>query len=116
MLTGILVFLFCAVCVFLCLIILIQEGQGGGLSGAFGGGGGESFFGPTVGKAIVKFTIGVAAVFLVLSIILNQRISSDTGGVLPDAPEAAPEAPPEDAGPANDSGSPEAPADDNAGE
>jgi preprotein translocase subunit SecG len=114
MLTGILVFLFCAVCVFLCLIILIQEGQGGGLSGAFGGGGGESFFGPTVGKAIVKFTIGVAAVFLVLSIILNQRISSGSGGLLPDAP--SPEAPADDAGPAENGGSPEAPADENAGE
>jgi preprotein translocase subunit SecG len=54
---------------FLILLVLIQRGKGGGLAGAFGGVGGSSAFGSRAGDLFTKITIGVAAVWLVLTMI-----------------------------------------------
>ena len=54
---------------FLILIILIQRGKGGGLSGAFGGAGGSSAFGSRAGDLFTKITIGVAGVWILLTMI-----------------------------------------------
>ena len=45
MLAGLFMILLLATAVFLIVLILIQRGKGGGLSGAFGGLGGQSAFG-----------------------------------------------------------------------
>jgi len=59
------VFVLCAL--LLVLIVLLQEPKGGGLSGAFGGAGAETFGVQTGG--VNKFTSYVAAIFIVLAIL-----------------------------------------------
>src|SRR5687768_10694556 len=63
--------------IFLILVILVQRGRGGGLTGALGGMGGASAFGTKAGDLFTKVTIAVAFVWIVLSMaalkILNQR-------------------------------------------
>jgi len=51
----------------MCLIVLLQEPKGGGLSGAFGGVGAETFGVQTGG--VNKFTSVLAAIFLGLAIM-----------------------------------------------
>ena len=51
----------------MCLIVLLQEPKGGGLSGAFGGVGAETFGVQTGG--VNKFTSVLAGVFLCLAIM-----------------------------------------------
>jgi len=52
--------------VFLILLVLVQRGRGGGLSGALGGMGGQSAFGSKAGDVFTRITVGVAAVWLLL--------------------------------------------------
>ncbi len=54
---------------FLILLVLIQRGRGGGLAGAFGGAGGQSAFGSKAGDAFTRFTIYVAAAWILLLMI-----------------------------------------------
>jgi preprotein translocase subunit SecG len=58
------------VSLFLILVVLIQRGKGGGLAGAFGGAGGSSAFGTRAGDAFTRFTLIVAAIWLLLIMIL----------------------------------------------
>ena len=68
--------------VFLILVILVQRGRGGGLTGALGGMGGASAFGTKAGDLFTKITIAVAFVWIVLSMaslkFLNQRSPFNT--------------------------------------
>src|SRR5687768_4602818 len=70
--------------VFLMLIILVQRGRGGGLTGALGGMGGASAFGTKAGDLFTRITIGVAAVWILLSMaalkVLNDRSPLAKGG------------------------------------
>ena len=72
--------LMCATSLFLIFLVLLQRGRGGGLSGAFGGAGGQSAFGTKAADVFTKFTIGTAAVWIVLCIglIWVSRSSSDS--------------------------------------
>lgn len=54
--------------VFLILLILVQRGRGGGLTGALGGMGGQSAFGAKAGDVFTRITIGTAAVWIVLCV------------------------------------------------
>jgi len=69
--------------VFLVLVILVQRGRGGGLTGALGGMGGQSAFGTKAGDLFTRVTIVVAAIWVILSMaslkVLNQY--SSTGGL-----------------------------------
>jgi preprotein translocase subunit SecG len=65
---------------FLILLVLIQRGKGGGLSGAFGGAGGSSAFGSRAGDTFTRITI-YAAAFWVLFIMITIRMTQ------PQAPE-----------------------------
>src|SRR5436190_21994608 len=62
--------------VFLVLVILVQRGRGGGLTGALGGMGGQSAFGTKAGDLFTRVTIVVAAIWVILSMaslkILNN--------------------------------------------
>ena len=68
------------VALFLCLIILIQRGKGGGLVGAFGGAGGSSAFGSRAGDAFTNITLGVAAFWVVLILIEVKVVKADAAG------------------------------------
>lgn len=63
--------LFFLLCVFMVFVIVIQPGRGEGLAGAFGGGGMESFFGTRAGQHMNRFTIVIAALFLLLALLIN---------------------------------------------
>ena len=69
---------------FLIMLVLIQRGRGGGLAGALGGMGGQSAFGTKAGDLFTRITIGVAAVWIVLSVaaiaVLNRSHSVFEGG------------------------------------
>jgi preprotein translocase subunit SecG len=77
----------------LILLILVQKGRGGGLSGAFGGaGGGASLLGTKTGDFLTWVTIGLVIVFLVLAVVLvkfYKPSSSDDLSQTP-APVSAP--------------------------
>lgn len=57
------------IAVFLILLVLIQRGRGGGLSGAFGGAGGQSAFGSKAGDTFTRITIVVATVWFALCLL-----------------------------------------------
>jgi preprotein translocase subunit SecG len=63
--------------IFLVLVILVQRGRGGGLTGALGGMGGQSAFGTKAGDLFTRITIVVAALWVLLSMasikVLTQR-------------------------------------------
>lgn len=73
---GIILFL---TSLFLILLVLIQRGRGGGLSGAFGGMGGQSAFGAKAGDTFTKVTIGAAAFWIVLCLIGVKYMGEETG-------------------------------------
>ena len=70
--------------VFLILLVLVQRGRGGGLTGALGGMGGQSAFGSKAGDLFTRITIGVAAFWIILSVsaikVLNtpETVFGDT--------------------------------------
>jgi preprotein translocase subunit SecG len=60
------------VCLFLILLVLIQNDKGGGLAGAFGGmGGGAAFSGASAATIITKITQATAIVSFAIILILN---------------------------------------------
>ena len=70
---NILLIIFVPVCILLILMVLLQAGKGGGLSGAFGGmGTAQPFLGArgTV-DFLSKFTIYLAIGFMALSLVLS---------------------------------------------
>jgi preprotein translocase subunit SecG len=62
---GILLFV---TALFLILLVLVQRGRGGGLSGALGGMGGQSAFGTKAGDLFTRITIAVATFWILLCI------------------------------------------------
>lgn len=104
MLSTILMLLLVLTAVFLILLVLIQRGKGGGLSGAFGGMGGQSAFGTKAGDTFTKITIGVSSFWIVLCLITVAVLSTTQNKIQPNgstAPaaqtegQAAPDANPE---------------------
>src|ERR1043166_3957809 len=53
--------------IFLTLLILVQRGRGGGLTGALGGMGGQSAFGAKAGDLFTKITIITAMIWILFS-------------------------------------------------
>jgi len=69
------IFLICAVA--LILIILIQKGRGGGLSGAFGGGMASGILGSKTGDFLTWVTITLVSVFLMLAVVMAKFYKPD---------------------------------------
>jgi preprotein translocase subunit SecG len=80
--------LFIVSALLLSLIILIQEGKGGGLAEAFGGMGQETF--GTGAKGVNRVTATLAAIFLLSSILINKASDPDVSFDAPEAPIEAP--------------------------
>lgn len=69
---GALIVLHVFLCLFLVLLILLQNDKGGGLAGAFGGmGGSAAFTGSSTATFLTKITWGLAAVSFALILALN---------------------------------------------
>lgn len=98
-----LVILYILVCLFLVMVVLLQQGKGADLSGAFGGGGTQTAFGPRSGTTLMhKLTTGSFILFIVLSMALaifqGRRQRSVMEGIKthkakPVAAKTAPKAP-----------------------
>ncbi len=75
---NVIMIIWIAVCVILALIILIQKGKGGGLSGAFGGAGsGAGLLGTKTGDFLTWVTISLVGLFFLLAIIMGIFLSGD---------------------------------------
>jgi preprotein translocase subunit SecG len=93
-----LVSIYIIVCVFLILVVLLQQGKGADIAGAFGGGGSQTAFGARGATTFLhKMTTGAFVGFVVLSMllsILEARPRSSVMKTLPGAPaQKAPAAP-----------------------
>ena len=75
MLVGLLWVIFVVSALALSLLILIQEGRGGGIAEAFGGMGQETF--GSGARGVNKVTAALAAVFLVSAILINKASQRD---------------------------------------
>jgi preprotein translocase subunit SecG len=65
------------VCLVLMFVVLLQQGRGGGLGAAFGGGAASQVFGGRgAGNILTRATAVCAAVFMLTSITLAYRSSS----------------------------------------
>ena len=64
--------LFVACCIVLILVVLIQKGKGGGLSGALAGGMASGLLGTKTGDFLTWVTIGMVAVFLMLAVVMAK--------------------------------------------
>jgi preprotein translocase subunit SecG len=95
MLYYLFVTLYVLVCFLLIVVILLQQGKGGDIASAFGGGGGsQAVFGARAGATLLtRVTTGLAALFIVLSVVLSvwgqQGPGSVVGGVEGPAPAPA---------------------------
>jgi preprotein translocase subunit SecG len=85
-LIGVLMFL---TALFLILLVLVQRGRGGGLSGALGGMGGQSAFGTKAGDLFTRITMGVATFWILLCIVAILVLNRQTTSVLDDGPQTA---------------------------
>lgn len=62
--------------VFLILVVLVQRGRGGGLTGALGGPGGQSAFGTKAGDVFTRVTVVVAIFWILLCIAATMTLQN----------------------------------------
>lgn len=98
LLIGLLSFALFLVCLFLCLLVLVQlPKKEAGMGQAFGGGATDALFGAGAGNALTKMTKYSAGAFLVLSLTVSvlgsQAGKSKTKGIRDELGKAAASAP-----------------------
>ena len=77
MLTTLLEFIHVSVCLFLMLVVLLQQGKGGGMGAAFGGGATAQVFGGRgAGNILTRATAICAGIFMLTSVTLAYVSSS----------------------------------------
>ena len=92
MLYYLLVSVYVLVCLLLITVILLQQGKGGDIASAFGGGGSQTAFGARAGATLLtKLTTGLAAAFIVLSLTLAAWGQRGPGSVVGGAEGPAPQ-------------------------
>jgi preprotein translocase subunit SecG len=102
MLYYLVITLYVLVCVLLMITILLQQGKGGDIASAFGGGSSQAVFGARSGATLLtRATSVLAGLFVILAMVLvvwGQRgPGSVVGGI---APAPAPTSAPANAAPA----------------
>ncbi len=86
MLYYLFVTLYVLTCVVLMIVILLQQGKGGDIANAFGGGASQAVFGARAGATVLtKVTTGLTVSFMTLALLLavwgSRGTSSVVGGV-----------------------------------
>jgi preprotein translocase subunit SecG len=98
MLYYLFVTLYVIACLVLMVVILLQQGKGGDIANAFGGGASQAVFGARAGATVLtKITTGLSAAFMVFALVLAvwgaRGTTSVVGGVegpaTPQLPAAA---------------------------
>ncbi|MBI2187417.1 MAG: preprotein translocase subunit SecG [Acidobacteria bacterium] len=75
--------LYVLVCLVLMLVILLQQGKGGDIASAFGGGGSQAAFGARSGATVLSRATTVLAVLFVLgALVLNILAQRGPGSVV----------------------------------
>ena len=82
-------------CLVLMIVILLQQGKGGDIANAFGGGASQAVFGARAGATVLtKITAGLTVAFMCLALLLAvwgaRGTSSVVGGVEGPAPVSLP--------------------------
>ena len=92
--TVLLVILHVVVSLFLILVVLIQQGKGADLAGAFGGGGSQTAFGARGATTLLhKLTTAFFVLFVITSLALAILQARPRASVMSDQPAAAAPAP-----------------------
>ena len=109
----VLVTVYVVICFFLILVVLLQQGKGADIAGAFGGGSSQTAFGARGATTFLhKLTTGAFVGFVLIAMLLSILEARPKASVIPKslpaaaAPKAAPAAP----GSAPGQGAPSAPA------
>ncbi len=101
----VLVVLYVFVCFFLILVVLVQQGKGADIAGAFGGGGTQTAFGARGATTLLhKLTTGAFIAFIVMSLLLTvlqrhqrpsvmEKLTPKTSAAVPKPVAPAPAAP-----------------------
>jgi len=76
MLQSLLNVLHVVACFFLILVVLLQQGRGGGLGGSLGGGATQVFGGRGAGNFMTRLTTAMAIVFMLTSLSLAYLSSA----------------------------------------
>jgi preprotein translocase subunit SecG len=97
-----LIVIYVFICFFLILVVLVQQGKGADIAGAFGGGGTQTAFGARGATTLLhKLTTGAFIGFIVLSLVLTvlqrhqrpsvmEKVSPKTSASAPKQVPAAP--------------------------
>jgi preprotein translocase subunit SecG len=85
-----LVVLYVIICFFLILVVLLQQGKGADIAGAFGGGGSQTAFGARGATTFLhKLTEGAFVGFILLSMVLSILEARPKKSVIQTLPAAA---------------------------
>ena len=90
-----LVVIYIFVCFFLVLVVLLQQGKGADIAGAFGGGGSQTAFGARGATTLLhKLTTGAFVGFILLALVLTLLEARPRSSVVRTLPAGAQKAPP----------------------